>query len=260
MMRSPAFSSFFKSKCYVHGCDMRLTFLVDPRSVFGALKVYLDMGPDYFTSEKLAAYVEANYEAFEGFLFFAKLYSLSKKLMLEVLADNIHKCLLETEDLIEPAHWYQLAATIFAESSACDKVLKDWCWGHIKKNAPTIQRLEDWITIDQDSNLGVKWMELKVSIKRKELEEREEEERQAAARLEARWARREALALAYLDRNPQVADMYFGGVRTGREGLRGERGGGRQKTTVELLWELEERRRAERRGLLGFLGKALQRR
>lgn len=162
LRRSPTFARFFASDYYLHGCEMRLTFVVDPAICLEFAYRYLKEGPDIFHETALRVSLHMRFRVFERPIVLARLYSLAQKLALPGLKDMAFVLLMGWNDLIDPNHCITLSSLIFAHDGVFDRKLKEWCIYHITKKAKELKWTRTWQKVLQksDHELKEKWTEI----------------------------------------------------------------------------------------------------
>ena len=162
MMRSPTFLKFFKSRHYLPGCKMLLTFMTDPASCFQIVQSYLDEGPDCYTRTRLRVHVTINYNLGNRFIVLARLYKLAKKLALHGLESMAYESLQEAERLMTSGSCFMLASLIYAHGAGFDKRMKDWCLRHVGNHFGRLHATKEWINLipQLEPELGRQWSKL----------------------------------------------------------------------------------------------------
>ncbi|KAL8645057.1 MAG: hypothetical protein Q9210_006922 [Variospora velana] len=162
LQRSPILNQFFNSRYYIPGCDMRLTFVVDPAICLEIVYDYLQAGPDLFRQTVLRVRLTMRFKVVDRAVILLRLYALAQKLDLPGLMDLAFGVLIDGDKLIKPDDCVTLASLIFAPHADFDAKLKDWCISHVRRNAKELQHARIWQQVGSkvDKDLTQRWAEL----------------------------------------------------------------------------------------------------
>lgn len=162
LQRSPILKQFFSSAYYLHGCDMRLTFTVDPAICVDILYKYLDSGPDpeLYHHTVLKVQLTMRFQIADRALILVRLYSLAQKLGLPELMDMAYGVLTDGDKLIKAYDCVPIASLIFTHGGNFDKKLRDWCIGHVKSHARELKRFRIWHEVvgKSENDLRYEWV------------------------------------------------------------------------------------------------------
>ncbi|KAL9600186.1 MAG: hypothetical protein Q9219_003329 [cf. Caloplaca sp. 3 TL-2023] len=159
LKRSPMFVKFFESPYYLHGCDMRLTFIVDPAVCVDIAYKYLEEGPDLFQPTILRVQLTMRYKLLDRLIILIKLHALAKKLGLPGLMDMAMTVLSEADQQVTASACVTLASLVFAKMASFDRQLKEWCIDHVSRFLAELQKASIWYEVlwKTDSELQQVW-------------------------------------------------------------------------------------------------------
>ncbi|KAL8807258.1 MAG: hypothetical protein Q9200_004734 [Gallowayella weberi] len=162
LRRSPTFADFFDSPDYLSGCNMVLTFLLDPAVCLEIAHKYLEEGPDVFQQTILRVQLTMRYKIVDRSLILARLYSLAQRLALPLLTEMAYGVLTEGDHLLTASDCITLASLIFKKEGIYDRKLKEWCICRIRDHLPQLQQSEFWDEFlwNLDVELGQRWIQL----------------------------------------------------------------------------------------------------
>lgn len=162
LQRSPILNQFFNSRYYIPGCEMRLTFVVDPAICLEIVYDYLQAGPDLFRQTVLRVRLTMRFKVVDRAVILLRLYALAQKLDLPGLMDLAFGVLIDGDKLIKPDDCVTLASLVFAPHADFDAKLKDWCISHVRRNAKELQHARIWhqVVSKVDQDLTQRWAEL----------------------------------------------------------------------------------------------------
>ncbi|KAL8709626.1 MAG: hypothetical protein Q9220_005718 [cf. Caloplaca sp. 1 TL-2023] len=133
LRRSPTFTQFFDSPYYLHGCNMILTFIVDPATCIDIAYRYLEQGPDIFQQTVLRVQLTMRYKLVDRSIILVRLYALAQKLALPGLMDMAFGVLGEGDQHLQASDIVSVSSLVFARTMGFDMKLRDWCFMHVQK-------------------------------------------------------------------------------------------------------------------------------
>ncbi|KAL8946456.1 MAG: hypothetical protein Q9222_007148, partial [Ikaeria aurantiellina] len=159
LRRSPTFAKFFDSPYYLHGCNMNLTFVVDPAVCIDITYRYLEEGPDVFQQTVLRVQLTMRYKLVDRSIILVRLYALAQKLALPGLMDMAFGVLREGEQQLQASDIISLASLVFARTMSFDVKLREWCLTHVQKCLPELKESLTWreVLYKADSELPQRW-------------------------------------------------------------------------------------------------------
>lgn len=162
LQRSPTLAKFFESPHYLPGCEMRLTFVVDPAICIDIAYKYLQEGPDVFKQTMLRVQLTMRYKLVDRSIILIRLHSLAKKLELPGLMDMAIGVLCEGNSAIKALDCVTLSSLIFAKAANFDNKLKDWCIDHVTRYLPELEHSQVWQDVlwRADVELAHRWAQL----------------------------------------------------------------------------------------------------
>lgn len=162
LKRSPTLTKFFESPYYLPGCEMRLTFVIDPAICIDIAYKYLEEGPDVFKQTMLRVQLTMRYKLVDRSIILVRLHSLAKKLALPGLMDMAFGVLCEGNSQIKASDCVTLSSLIFAKAANFDRKLKDWCIDHVTRYLPELERAQLWQDVlwRADVELAHRWAQL----------------------------------------------------------------------------------------------------
>ncbi|KAL8825824.1 MAG: hypothetical protein Q9170_007646 [Blastenia crenularia] len=162
LKRSPTLAKFFESPYYLHGCDMRLTFVVDPAVCLEIAYKYLEEGPDVFQQTILRVNLTMRYKLVDRSVILIRLYPLAQKLALPGLMDMAFGVLSEADPQITATECITFSSLIFARMANFDRKLKRWCIDHITRFQPELEHSTIWqnVLYKADRELSERWAQL----------------------------------------------------------------------------------------------------
>lgn len=162
LRRSPILAEFFDSPDHLSGCNMVLTFLLDPAVCLEIAYKYLDEGPDVFQQTILRVQLTMRYKLVDRSLILVRLYSLAQRLALPLLTDMAYGVLTEGDHQLTASDCITLSSLIFKKEGICDRKLKEWCICRIRDHVPQLQESTFWQEFmwGMDVELGQRWIQL----------------------------------------------------------------------------------------------------
>ncbi|KAL8933562.1 MAG: hypothetical protein Q9216_006307 [Gyalolechia sp. 2 TL-2023] len=162
LKRSPTLAKFFESPYYLPGCEMRLTFVVDPAVCLEIAYKYLEEGPDIFQQTILRVQLTMRYKLVDRLIILVKLHSLAKKLALPGLMDMAFGVLSEGGSQIRAPECMTLSSLIFNKTANFDRKLKEWCIDHVTRYLPELENSQHWQNVlwRADVELTHRWGQL----------------------------------------------------------------------------------------------------
>ncbi|KAL8695550.1 MAG: hypothetical protein Q9224_003361 [Gallowayella concinna] len=162
LKRSPTFADFFDSPDYLSGCNMVLTFLLDPAVCLEIANKYLEEGPDVFQQTILRVQLTMRYKTVDRSLILVRLYSLAQRLALPLLTDMAYGVLTEGDHLLTASDCITLSSLVFKKEGICDRKLKEWCICRVRDHLPQLQQSEFWDEFlwGLDVEFGQRWIQL----------------------------------------------------------------------------------------------------
>ncbi|KAI4174982.1 MAG: hypothetical protein LQ343_002009 [Gyalolechia ehrenbergii] len=162
LKRSPTLAKFFESPYYLPGCEMRLTFVVDPAVCLEIAYKYLEEGPDIFQQTILRVQLTMRYKLVDRLIILVRLHSLAKKLALPGLMDMAFGVLSEGGPQIRAPECITLSSLIFAKTANFDRKLKEWCIDHVTRYLPQLEHSQLWQKVlwKADLELAHRWKQL----------------------------------------------------------------------------------------------------
>ncbi|KAI4182925.1 MAG: hypothetical protein LQ346_006439 [Caloplaca aetnensis] len=158
--RSPRLHQFFRSPYHINGCEMQLTFVVDPAICMEWAYAYLLNGPDNFHKDTLKVKVTMKYAGLPNRLeVVIRLYALAQKLLLHDLADMTLDLLSYWTDQVTAEHCITLAGLIYSRGAIFDDILKQWCLRRVTDHAKALSRMDLWNNVlhKADPELKHRW-------------------------------------------------------------------------------------------------------
>ncbi|KAL9577231.1 MAG: hypothetical protein Q9212_006497 [Teloschistes hypoglaucus] len=134
LRRSPVFAEFFNSPHYLHGCNMLLTFMVDPAVCFDIMYKYLNDGADMYEQTILRVQLTMRYQLVDRLIILVRLYALAQKMRLPILTAMALGILNDPDTHISASECVTISSLVFAPLGGFDHVLRDWCFEHVKDN------------------------------------------------------------------------------------------------------------------------------
>lgn len=162
LRRSPTLAKFFDSPYYLRGCDMRLTFVVDPAVCLDIAYKYLEEGPDIFQQTILRVQLTMRYKLVGRSVILIRLHALAQKLALPGLMNMAFGVLIEGDPQIKAADCITFSSLIFARMANFDRRLKEWCINHVTRYLPELEHLTIWQEVlwKADLELPQRWAQL----------------------------------------------------------------------------------------------------
>ncbi|KAL8669816.1 MAG: hypothetical protein Q9168_005607 [Polycauliona sp. 1 TL-2023] len=159
LKRSPIFAHFFDSPYYFHGCNMILTFLLDPAVCIETAYQYLEQGPDVFQPQILKVRFTMRYKLVDRSIILIKLYALAQKLALPLLADMAFGVLAEGDQQMTVSDCITISSLVFEKRGVFDWKLKEWCIARIKTFMPELRQSAFWqeVISQMDTELEQRW-------------------------------------------------------------------------------------------------------
>ncbi|KAL8761582.1 MAG: hypothetical protein Q9203_007640 [Teloschistes exilis] len=134
LRRSPVFAEFFDSPDYLPGCNMLLTFMVDPAVCFDIMYKYLKDGADIYEQTILRVQLTMRYQLVDRLIILVRLYALAQKMRLPILTAMALGVLKDADTHIGPLECVTISSLVFSPLGGFDHVLRDWCFEHVKEN------------------------------------------------------------------------------------------------------------------------------
>ncbi|KAL8730953.1 MAG: hypothetical protein Q9166_003743 [cf. Caloplaca sp. 2 TL-2023] len=150
LKRSPTLAQFFNSSDYLHGCNIVLTFLLDPAVCVNIAYKYLEQGADVFQQTILRVQLTMRYKLVDRSIILVKLYTLAQKLTLPLLMDMAYGVLTEGDYQMTASDCLTVSSLVFNKWGIFDRKLKEWCICRIKSFVPELK----------DSSLSSLWHEV----------------------------------------------------------------------------------------------------
>ncbi|KAL8726887.1 MAG: hypothetical protein Q9181_005895 [Wetmoreana brouardii] len=144
LRRSPTLAKFFESAYYLQGCNMHLTFVVDPAVCIDIVYKYLEDGPDIFRQTVLRVQLTMRYKLIDRSIILVRLYALAQKLDLPSLTEMTFGVLCSGDLQLTAANCLTLSSLVFAHTAGFDKKLKDWCFDHVKQRHTELEGTALW--------------------------------------------------------------------------------------------------------------------
>ncbi|KAL9025684.1 MAG: hypothetical protein Q9196_005536 [Gyalolechia fulgens] len=162
LKRSPTLAKFFESPYYLPGCEMRLTFVVDPAVCIDIAYKYLEEGPDIFQHTILRVQLTMRYKLVDRLIILVRLHSLAKKLALPGLMDMAFAVLSEGGPQMRAQDCITLSSLIFAKTANFDRKLQEWCVDHATRYLPELEHSQLWLDVlwKADVELAHRWAQL----------------------------------------------------------------------------------------------------
>ncbi|KAL8918077.1 MAG: hypothetical protein Q9208_007599 [Pyrenodesmia sp. 3 TL-2023] len=158
--RSPRLAQFFNSPYHINGCEMQLTFVVDPAICMEWAYAYLLNGEDSFHKDTLKVKVTMKYAAFISRLeVVIRLYALAEKLLLPHLADMTLDLLSYWSDQVTAQHCLTLAGLIYSRGAIFDDTMKHWCLRRVTDHSKALSQMPLWNNVlgRADPELTRRW-------------------------------------------------------------------------------------------------------
>ena len=164
LMRSPTLKKFFRSEHYLPGCEMQLTFMLDPGACVRLALLYLEKGVDVFNQQCIDLGANAYSNPIDQLHVLIRLYLLATSLRLPRLADMTYQGLLNRDKSMQAAYMTTLASLVFAEKLGHDHRMKTWCTKHIYDFAQHLKDLPEWHTLlpSLDKDFQERWNRLMI--------------------------------------------------------------------------------------------------
>ena len=147
LMRSPTLKNFFRSEHYLPGCEMQLTFMLDPGACIRIALLYLEKGVDVFNQQCIDLGADAYSNPIDQFHILIRLYLLATSMRLPRLADMTYQGLLDRDNPMQAAFLTTLAGLVFAKQLGQDDRISTWCTKHLCDFAQHLKALPEWQTL-----------------------------------------------------------------------------------------------------------------
>ncbi|KAI4244568.1 MAG: hypothetical protein LQ352_006772 [Teloschistes flavicans] len=133
LKRSPIFAQFFESPHYLHGCNMLLTFMVDPAVCIDIMYRYLEDGGDIYEQPVLRVQLTMRYKLVDRLIILVRLYALAQKMRLPILTAMTFGILNDPNMHINAPDCVTIASLVFAPTAGFDATIRNWCFEHVKE-------------------------------------------------------------------------------------------------------------------------------